>query len=80
MLARMHNRRICSEAADLNLRGSREGPQKRATATRRKMVKVVEPPVRDKQGQRYACFPTNGCSQCRIQEAGCSGMRRAERH
>lgn len=39
MLRSTHNRRIGGEAADLNIRGSRGAPQKRATATRRKKVK-----------------------------------------
>lgn len=33
---RTHNRRIGGEAADLNLRDSREGPQESTTATRRR--------------------------------------------
>lgn len=57
VLASMHNRRIGSEAVDLNLRGSREGPQKRTTATRRKMVKVDEPPCAGQPEAEICLFP-----------------------
>lgn len=78
----MHNRRIGSEAADLNLSGSREGPTEKGHSHSEgdgEGRRAACQPVRDNQRHRdMLVSPQMGAASLPVpglKEAGCSGIR-----